>query len=582
MEVQIFANEIKNMTIKLQEIEKVLKKPLKEWSESDKLQYVNHEKLRVEKNNLINVITLLLEQPQPMSDTGSEIVNKNTNLSLKPKEIFDASIFEGLPDTGCIDRSAKVDLLIRTVQQTGPVLISAPKFSGKTALCQLVYNELKRRNFPFYAISFNEFVNSATNEKDKFHDLKEFFKSKGIDFDHIIRSTCILLTDETQNVFGIEKFWLALKATPNSRHRVGLISFSAYDAPRVLGTVKAPICFQVKLGITFLHFDQEEERQVYGIFREMYPNLYSVELFTLLHDITQGHPGLFHRSLLEICLNFYKDGIRTANDVYRNIISGRLNKPLRGLRCFIPIHDLQPKCDKDDTPAITHQQLQSSFEKLLYERWLPSNDPGFAYLCYQGVVAKVNADGGQMSCKLIEDYYRFEYCCVYLAPTKDVVLESGSPELVLAIIANLNNTKLFGSHSVGVDGLKLESAYQTAIMFSLYQLMKPTRTIVINVGQAYHAGFLDIYVNNNLNFGFELLRNGERLNKHLERFDKQSGKYSKIPLKYYAVLDFYDNDQPTKSDDVIIDRHYFKVIFGPEFKYAKVKSVHGEATVDLK
>ncbi len=119
--------------------------------------------------------------------------------------------------------------------------------------------------------------------------------------------------------------------------RVGVISFAAYDESRLVGALNTPNCFDVKFGVEFQHFDLDEEKQVYGFFSSKCPNLFSEAVWALIHDITQGHPGLFHSAFLKICVNFPKENILTADVVYKNIISGRLNKPLQADRSFLEI-----------------------------------------------------------------------------------------------------------------------------------------------------------------------------------------------------------------------------------------------------
>ena len=51
------------------------------------------------------------------------------------------------------------------------------------------------------------------------------------------------------------------------------------------------------------------------------------------------------------------------------------------------------------------------------------------------------------------------------------------------------------------------------------------------------AGALDFFVNSVLLWGFELLRDGDRVGGYLDRF-KGSGKYTHLALRDYRVIDF--------------------------------------------
>ncbi|RKP16985.1 hypothetical protein ROZALSC1DRAFT_24674, partial [Rozella allomycis CSF55] len=72
----------------------------------------------------------LIEEMKPLDERMNILLQQQPEFT----DIFVTSVFEGLPDTGAIDRSAKVNLLIDSVKRRGPVLVSAPKFSGKTVL----------------------------------------------------------------------------------------------------------------------------------------------------------------------------------------------------------------------------------------------------------------------------------------------------------------------------------------------------------------------------------------------------------------------------------------------------------------
>jgi hypothetical protein len=63
------------------------------------------------------------------------------------------------------------------------------------------------------------------------------------------------------------------------------------------------------------------------------------------------------------------------------------------------------------------------------------------------------------------------------------------------------------------------------------------------VGAIYGSTcYLDFYIDGDIQLGFELLRNGVKINGHLDRFDAENGIYKDIPHDDYAVLDFYQVD----------------------------------------
>jgi hypothetical protein len=85
-----------------------------------------------------------------------------------------------------------------------------------------------------------------------------------------------------------------------------------------------------------------------------------------------------------------------------------------------------------------------------------------------------------------------------------------------------------------------------------------------DVGAIYGSrGFLDFYINGEQKWGFELLRNGDKLQRHIDRFAIESGIYTNIPLTDYAAVDFYQTDETVPVND---KRKYYKVVFSEDFK----------------
>jgi hypothetical protein len=86
-------------------------------------------------------------------------------------------------------------------------------------------------------------------------------------------------------------------------------------------------------------------------------------------------------------------------------------------------------------------------------------------------------------------------------------------------------------------------------------------------------GFLDFYIDGE--WGFELLRDGDKLQGHIDRFDLASGRYRDIPLADYAVVDFYETD----TDVDVCDDKYHKVVFSKDFK--TIQLFHGVVVEEI-
>ena len=82
-------------------------------------------------------------------------------------------------------------------------------------------------------------------------------------------------------------------------------------------------------------------------------------------------------------------------------------------------------------------------------------------------------------------------------------------------------------------------------------------------------GYLDFYLSKPYSWGFELVRDEDRLQDHLDRFT-DSGIYSRLLrnecLKDYVILDFRMNSLSEHMFDG--DKHLIHVYFSADFKTA--------------
>ena len=57
------------------------------------------------------------------------------------------------------------------------------------------------------------------------------------------------------------------------------------------------------------------------------------------------------------------------------------------------------------------------------------------------------------------------------------------------------------------------------------------------LGEEIVSGELDFFINGELKWALELLRNGSKLGEHIQRFHPSSGKYLNVPANAYLVVD---------------------------------------------
>jgi hypothetical protein len=100
----------------------------------------------------------------------------------------------------------------------------------------------------------------------------------------------------------------------------------------------------------------------------------------------------------------------------------------------------------------------------------------------------------------------------------------------------MNPEYLRRSLSRGAEGGPLyERHWQMEFYRAATSQLSTLHTVSTDVGALFNcAGFLDFYVNGGLNWGIELLREGDRATEHAARF-REGGIYSamKVNLKEY-------------------------------------------------
>jgi len=102
--------------------------------------------------------------------------------------------------------------------------------------------------------------------------------------------------------------------------------------------------------------------------------------------------------------------------------------------------------------------------------------------------------------------------------------------------------------SIGCDGRLLERIWQMEFYRSATQILPIDVYISPDVGAVFGTGgYVDFYVNDGRNWAIELLRDGEDLRRHQEKFTK-NGLYGPILrwAKEYAIIDIRQTKGPPR------------------------------------
>jgi predicted AAA+ superfamily ATPase len=132
----------------------------------------------------------------------------------------------GLPksDELIINREETLSYLIKKFEKNDMILVSGPPFSGKSCLFELLKKKYKSK---VIALSFAA-VTPIKDENEAYEDLERHFQKKiGMSIEECLfnKEGKILITDETQRIYHVSKFWDLFKDSINSFCNLFVIIF---------------------------------------------------------------------------------------------------------------------------------------------------------------------------------------------------------------------------------------------------------------------------------------------------------------------------------------------------------------------
>jgi predicted AAA+ superfamily ATPase len=124
---------------------------------------------------------------------------------------------DGLPisDELIINREETLSYIENILDTASPVLVSGPPFSGKTCLYQLFTEKYKSK---VISLSFATLI-TRNDENEAYEDLEKYFHREiGMSIEECLfnKEGKILVTDETQNIYHVSKFWSLFKIGINT------------------------------------------------------------------------------------------------------------------------------------------------------------------------------------------------------------------------------------------------------------------------------------------------------------------------------------------------------------------------------
>jgi hypothetical protein len=177
-------------------------------------------------------------------------------------------MFEGLPgsDYPSIDRVNLVTQITNEMSSCFSLLITAPSYTGKTSLANLMYNHWQSLGKSIYFISFAPLARKSSISDQ---DLDDYFKSElGLSTRELMKSEGYLITDETHVIFENWGFWGNLKSGAQVRK---VLSFSVFGLSRGAGFVRSPAVYHRKWYYDNIKLTNDECNELVDSFRLKLP-----------------------------------------------------------------------------------------------------------------------------------------------------------------------------------------------------------------------------------------------------------------------------------------------------------------------
>ncbi|CAG8774817.1 9208_t:CDS:2, partial [Cetraspora pellucida] len=504
-----------------------------------------------------------------LEDSGKESGNRSKK---KGKQTYPTESEEGR-DSLMVISSKRLKWITKFVENNQISLLRSPPSSGTSTLGQVLRDYFESLDYDSIYISLAGISSTQAIYDEGLFD--NFWRNKvGFTWTEISKCKKVIYVfiDEIQIIYGngAPFFWGRVKdllSSESNIQNIRIVLLGTYHP--TLDPQMTPVDLHT-LGLNALLLTWEEVHQLIIIYIQRHATLGSPNfnipepVQKAIFNLTGGHPGLC-RFILTALRNQFRENGKTV-EMLRYLASSYLRDGITATaRAFHWIRGWN----------LTNDESEFIRKKLIFYQ---TSNP-FPADCISYPVTKKFIKLGLFSTIDSNEQIQFS------APIMRVILSQRlftSPvnfgslpaktfdEFLMRTIERMNPSKLSESFGKGYaetyGNLGNNLSWQMEWYRTATTVVPEGTSISADVGAVFgSAGFLNFYVNGELCWGIELIREGDRLKKHAERFE-QGGEYANIPLKDWAIIDF---------------RHYTKQIreLKPNFWYVLYMDNYEKVTI---
>lgn len=450
------------------------------------------------------------------------------------------------------------------------VLVKAPPYTGKTSLATLVDHHLRSKTEDH--VLFLSFLSYREG------DLGEIWTRKtGKPWNEWLDPSkpTTLILDEVQILYRLgaeHPFWRRMKELLQQQHltHLSIILFAAYGERPVSSdadhsSAATPIAFDKALDLSLLRLRGEEFQELITNYNRTETGLcvpISQVISTTIYCATKGHAGLVRRSMLAISEQFIESSKMGESvddaDVMAFLLSSTFASIIQSTRA-VP-YTAQRLSDMER--RILDGVLFSSEDSLSWPLGDPDEEAAAKCLIMAGILT-IDARRLTFAAPLIRSVFLQR---LHTMPLQRDSIAGDFDNFIQECIVRMNPTTLRDSLSKGVDERLLERQWQMEFYRAATSILPRTTIISPDVGHVFASdGYIDFYVDGDLQWAIELLREGKDMRDHEKRFEP-GGLYHTMhsKIRRHAILDFRMEDKQVRE----LRENFWYILYAPD--YARV------------
>ena len=470
-----------------------------------------------------------------------------------------------------LKRDDLVDRVVQQMKDVSYMVVGSPPSSGKSSLLQLLKWYLRALPEGERPRIVQLKMNKGTASEDYFKQLARAGMVNDMEELCKIEKTWVLV-DDAQNAYDPHYYplWEFLVKivgdTDEIEGRVKVVIATTYD----LDTPTSPVIFK---GITHEQPDatQEEIMDLWNLFSERLDCEEWVKYRDTLVDISRidDGPGTSPRYQIGVVMA----GIRLVAVLKKRpgtklpLVEKDMVAKLRGTdmieqlkRCFCLPESIRNEAHQ---MALIDMVIGEVSEEAAEEN---KDDGTNLEEFYSHGILSGEGSGESRFRSIAAQWFYYKQCF----PNRALQNPASLRALVKEAVKAISSRRLADAGME--DGFPKEAAFQHLFNESMARLLRARNPIIpeLNTFATDGAGKvvtgeLDFYINGSLKWALELLRNGDKISEHLERFDPNVGKYRKVEMNEFLVVDCRPyNRKGAKT--IIKDENRCTLLFSENFR----------------